>query len=149
MGPFSQNVYFWGWHFSLAKCLYNQLNFSVIVCTYKADVFDEVFSLLATIGVTTVAVSLSECLRLRIFESSPKPSNLLNVLAAMKHYKKITMVTYCALGTPPPPPPQKHPPPFFLAKSPLNRQTVQAPLFKQSLSQPSLKVGSFSEPLKY
>ena len=65
----------------------------MIVCTYKADIFDEAFSLLATIGMTSVAASLSECLRLRILESSPKLSNLLNLLAVMKHYKKITMVT--------------------------------------------------------
>ena len=29
-------------------------------------------------------------------------------------------------------PPSKTPPPLFLAKPPLNQQTVQAPLFRQS-----------------
>ena len=45
-------------------------------------------------------------------------------------------------------------PPLFLAKPPLNQQTVQAPPFRQSplyigFSRPPLKVGSFSEPQKY
>ena len=45
---------------------------------------------------------------------------------------------------------QKHP--LFLAKPPLNQQTVQAPLFRQSpplhigFQDPPLKVGSFSVP---
>ena len=52
------------------------------------------------------------------------------------------------------PPPQKHHP-LFLPKSPLNQQTVQAPLIRQSspiywfFKIPPLKVGFFSEPQKY
>ena len=54
-----------------------------------------------------------------------------------------------------PPVPQKHYP-LFLAKPPLNLQTVQAPLFRQAplyvgflWPPPPLKIGFFSEPQKY
>ena len=59
-----------------------------------------------------------------------------------------------------PPLPLRNTTPFFLAKPPLNQQTVQAPLFRQSSPSilffceplpppPPLKVGFFSEPPNY